>query len=90
MAKNSKHGFTLRKILAANIRQLRKKLGLSQEKLADLCGLHRTYVGSIEREERNATLSSIEAFAKALKVPAANLLMENLDVSSFNSGKNKS
>lgn len=90
MAKNSKHGFILRKILAVNIRQLRKQLGLSQEELADLCGLHRTYVGSIEREERNATLSSIDAFAKALKVPAANLLMENLDVSSFNSRKNQS
>lgn len=89
MAKNSKHGFVLRKILAANIRQLRKQLGLSQEELADLCGLHRTYVGSIEREERNATLSSIDAFAKALKVQAAYLLMENLDVSTFDRRKNQ-
>lgn len=90
MAKNSKLGFGLRKNLAKNIRQLRKQLGLSQEDLADLCGLHRTYVGSIEREERNATLSSIDALAKALKIPAANLIMENLDAEPFSSRENKS
>ena len=42
-----KSGFELRKILAANIRSLRQQKNLSQEGLADLCGLHRTYIGSI-------------------------------------------
>jgi transcriptional regulator with XRE-family HTH domain len=47
---------------------------LSQEELADVCGLHRTYVGSVERGERNVTLSSLETIAKALGVSVVDLL----------------
>lgn len=64
----------LARILAKNIRDLRHARHLSQEQLADLSGLHRTYVGSVERSERNVTLSSIEMLAKALDVTAVDLL----------------
>jgi transcriptional regulator with XRE-family HTH domain len=60
--------------LAENIRRLRHKQRLSQEELADICGLHRTYVGSVERGERNLTLSSLEVLAKALGVSVVDLL----------------
>ena len=74
MAKESKRGFELRRILAENLRRLRKALGLSQEGFAERCSLHRTYVGSVERRERNVTLSSLDAFAIALKIQPAELL----------------
>ena len=60
--------------LAKNIKVLRSKLKLSQEELAERCGLHRTYVGSVERAERNVTLSSLETLAKALNVSVVDLL----------------
>ncbi len=62
------------KILATNVRLLRHALGVSQEELADRCGLHRTYVGSVERGERNVTLSTLEALASALGVSVPELL----------------
>lgn len=64
----------LRKILADNVRTHRERYGLSQEALADACGLHRTYVGSVERCERNVTLSTLEVLAAALKVSVPDLL----------------
>ena len=60
--------------MAENIRAYRKKMNLSQEKLAELCGLHRTYVGSVERAERNVSIDNINKVAKALKVSAPELL----------------
>lgn len=64
----------LLKILADNIRAFRGEKGLSQEALADLCSLHRTYVGSIERCERNATLATLALLADALGVSVPELL----------------
>ncbi len=64
----------LRKILADNVKAYRKAKGLSQEELADECGLHRTYIGSVERCERNVTLGTIELLAQALKTTAPELL----------------
>ena len=64
----------LTRTLAANIRSFRKVRKLSQEELAAICGLHRTYVGSVEREERNVTLSTLEIFAKTLGVTVPELL----------------
>jgi transcriptional regulator with XRE-family HTH domain len=60
--------------LAENIRRFRRELGLSQEALADMCSLHRTYVGSVERRERNVTLASLAVLASALGVSVPELL----------------
>jgi transcriptional regulator with XRE-family HTH domain len=61
-------------ILAANIRAFREANELSQEEFADKCGLHRTYVGSVERAERNVTLSTLEVFASVIGVSVPQLL----------------
>jgi len=61
-------------LLGRNIRKLRQKLGVSQEALAELAELHRTYVGGIERGERNVSLLNIVVLARALKVAPAKLL----------------
>ena len=50
-------------------RELRIAAGLSQEALAEKAGLHRTYIGMIERAEKNITLANIEKIARALGVP---------------------
>ena len=63
-----------RRAFGDRVRELRSAAGLSQEALADVAGLHRTYVGSVERGERNISLDNIYALAKALKVPASSLL----------------
>ncbi|MEI7689356.1 MAG: helix-turn-helix transcriptional regulator [Candidatus Saccharibacteria bacterium] len=57
------------------MRSLRKQKGLSQEALADLAGLHRTYIGSIERGEQNISLDNINKIAKALRVKPSKLLI---------------
>ncbi|UTM21872.1 helix-turn-helix domain-containing protein [Dyadobacter fanqingshengii] len=61
-------------LFAENIKKSRKEKGLSQEALADLAGLHRTYIGMVERSEKNITLKNIERIAIALKVSIADLL----------------
>ncbi len=66
-----------REILAQNLRRLRGERGLSQEALADLAGLHRTYVGSIERSERNVSLDNIAKLATSLGIAVHELLTEH-------------
>lgn len=61
---------------AAKLRQFRLARGLSQEGLAELCGLHRTYVGSVERGERNVSIDNIERIAAALEVNIRDLFAE--------------
>ena len=56
------------------LREVRASKNVSQEKLAELAGLHRTYVSSVERGERNISLVNIEHLAKALGVPMADLM----------------
>jgi transcriptional regulator with XRE-family HTH domain len=65
---------TLRRILARNLKRLRRERGLTQEELADLAGLNRNYVGMIERQENAATVDTIEGLAKALQVDALRLI----------------
>lgn len=56
------------------VREERKKKGLSQEQLAEKAGVHRTYVGMIERGEKNITLENIEKISNALRVSIPDLL----------------
>jgi transcriptional regulator with XRE-family HTH domain len=55
------------------VRKLRHKLAVSQEEFADRCGLDRTYIGGIERGERNVSLANIEKLAKALHISLSEL-----------------
>lgn len=61
------------KTIGQRIRSYRTEKGLSQEKLAELAGCHPTYIGQVERGEKNATLESIEKIACALGVPLSRL-----------------
>lgn len=79
MVKTSKPASEPRELLARNLRLIRAQKGISQEKLADLAGLHRTYVGSVERGERNISIDNIEKLAKALDVMISSLIGEVRD-----------
>ena len=67
---------SLRLILAHNLRTMRQARGISQEKLAELAGLHRTYVSSVERGERNISIDNIERLATALSTTPPELIRE--------------
>ena len=64
-------------IFGRNVQKYRKEQHLSQEKLAEYAGLHRTYIGMIERAEKNITLVNIEKIAKALNINLTKLLENN-------------
>lgn len=64
----------LQKILGRNLRRHREALGLSQEAFADELGVHRTYMGGIERGERNLTLKSVERLAATISIDPIELL----------------
>jgi transcriptional regulator with XRE-family HTH domain len=55
------------------VRKRRQRLGVSQEEFADMCGLDRTYIGGIERGERNVSLVNIERVAKVLRISLSEL-----------------
>ncbi len=57
----------------SRVRDLRKEQGLSQEAFADICGLDRTYIGGIERGERNVALRNIAVIARALGITISHL-----------------
>ncbi len=60
----------------ARLRQIRDERGYSQEELAERAGLHRNYVGGVERGERNVALENIVKLAKALSVPPGDLFTD--------------
>lgn len=64
------------KAFGAALRERRAEVGLSQEALAERAGLDRTYVGGLERGERNPTLRVIWVLAQTLEVPASRLLAD--------------
>jgi transcriptional regulator with XRE-family HTH domain len=63
-------------VFAKNLKEIRKSNGVSQEKLAELCGLHRTYIGAVERGERNISLQNVEKIATALCVDVVELFRQ--------------
>ena len=66
-------GNEIRTRFGARVRQLRNERAWSQEAFADLCGLHRTYIGSIERGEQNISLENIQKLAATLGISLAEL-----------------
>ena len=64
-------------VVGRNIRRLRRERALSQEDLADEIGVHRTYMGGVERGERNLTLRSLERLAERLGVSPLSLLEDS-------------
>ncbi len=63
-----------RKRLGIKVRKLREAIGISQEELGYRAGVHRTYIGAIERAEQNVSVDNIHKIARALKVSADELL----------------
>jgi transcriptional regulator with XRE-family HTH domain len=65
----------LQRIIGANLRQYRKVRGLSQEAFAEVLGWHRTYIGGLERGERNLSLQAVERIAERLNLDPIDLLL---------------
>lgn len=76
MAHSEKRTQSARARFAAALRARRIGLGLSQEELAERSGLHRTYVGSVERAERNVSIDNMELLALAVETPLWALIKE--------------
>ena len=64
----------INQLVGRKVREYRMNLGLSQEALAEKCGLHRTYIGGVERGERNITLKTLIKISRSLKVLPTKLL----------------
>lgn len=62
---------------AVNVRKYRNERGYSQEHLAELAGLHRTYISAVERERRNISIENIQRIAEALEIDPYMLLMDS-------------
>lgn len=60
------------------VKYYRTRMGVSQEKFAELCGLHPTYIGQVERGEKNCTLESAEKISKGLNIPLETLLCKSV------------
>lgn len=78
------------KVFGANLRRYRQQKGLSQERLAEMCGLHRTYISDLERFQRNVSLTNIQKLADALHIRSYELLIEvrgNEEKSHHNKGE---
>lgn len=89
MTTDPKPARELRIRFAANLREQRQKLGLSQEALADLAGLHRTYVSQVERTVTNVSIDNVEKLARALGVDVQALFAINESANEVKSSKPK-
>ena len=69
----------IRKTLGKNVRKYREHKGWSQERLAEVSGLHRTYISGIERGTRNPTVTIVGQLARALNIHASVLLREEAE-----------
>lgn len=65
------------KVFGTNIRRYRNESGISQEKLAELSGLHRTYISDVERFQRSISLENIQRIANALNVEVYKLFLDD-------------
>lgn len=64
------------KVFGTNLRKYRNELGVSQEKFAEMCGLHRTYISDVERFQRSIALDNVQKIADALGIDTYKLFME--------------
>jgi len=69
------------RVFGTNLRRYRNLLGVSQEKFAEMCGLHRTYISDIERFQRSIALDNVQRIADALGVETYKLFIESEDQS---------
>lgn len=76
------------RVFGTNLRYYRNKLGISQEKFGEMCGLHRTYISDIERFNRSISLENIQKIADALGIETYKLFLENLPMDSKESKNN--
>ena len=67
------------KIFGNNVKRYRLKMGLSQEKFAELCNLHRTYISDIECFQQNVSLESVQKIAEAIQIEPYKLLIEGME-----------
>lgn len=67
------------RVFGTNVKQYRLQKGISQEKFAELCDLHRTYISDIECFQRNISLKSVQKIADAIGIEAYKLLIEKED-----------
>lgn len=63
-------------VFGTNLRKYRNELGVSQEKFAEMCGLHRTYISDIERFQRSIALENVQKIADALNIETYKLFVE--------------
>ena len=64
------------KVFGTNLKKMRLEKGLSQERFAEICGLHRTYISDIECFQRNVSLETVQKIADVLNIEAYRLFME--------------
>lgn len=68
------------KVFGTNLRKYRLELGVSQEKFAEMCGLHRTYISDIERYQRSIALDNVQKIADALGIETYKLFLDSKNI----------